>query len=124
MNDIPHDYVLYLFEQPDAFSVDVAAAQALYNPVSVDARMNFSIQGLAARVGPPVAATWIRAVNPDVTYVNGSANASATATAGAGNGTVGASATPLPFTGGAGGLEGGVGLVAFALFGTVVFALF
>lgn len=62
--DIPHDYVLFLFDRPSNFT-PIANAEAFYDASTYngDDRMNFSVPALAAQVGNPIAARYIRVQN-------------------------------------------------------------
>jgi len=59
--DIPHDYVLFLFNRPDDFQ-PIANALEYYDGATYngDNRMNFSVTTLAAQVGNPIAARYFR----------------------------------------------------------------
>lgn len=64
--DEPHNYVIYLFEQPENYKPDLAAAAA-YSDETSFARMNFSIKALEAQVGAPIAANYFMVENENNT---------------------------------------------------------
>lgn len=57
--DIPHDYVEYLFLQPEGYVPPAQVGGELY-PSSGTNRFNFSVTELAAEVGRPLAANWFQ----------------------------------------------------------------
>ncbi|KAI5201850.1 hypothetical protein E4T39_04977 [Aureobasidium subglaciale] len=63
--DEPHNYVLYLFEQPKGFNPAVYLSKN-YDEDSF-ARMNFSIKALEQQVGAPVAANYFLVENENNT---------------------------------------------------------
>jgi phosphatidylethanolamine-binding protein len=64
LNDIPHTYTFYLFDQPANFSLPVwDAGRDYFDARSMD-RMNFSVHALADVAGAPIAANYIRVQNP------------------------------------------------------------
>ncbi|KAK0259608.1 hypothetical protein LTR35_018081 [Friedmanniomyces endolithicus] len=67
LNDIAHTYACYLLPQPDVFTLPSWDAGRGYNPVSVYARMNFSVDAMFVEVGAPIAANYFRAQNPNNT---------------------------------------------------------
>jgi len=114
LNDIAHTYTFYLFQQPANFTLPSWDAGRVFNPISVSARMNFSVTAVADVVGAPLAANYMRVINPNTTapgtFLNG------TCPTGAPNGTV------TPYTGAAIKLQGLASAVVVVL-GYVVFAL-
>lgn len=111
LNDIPHDYVFYLLNQPANFTPPASAVAGVYQSARSTARYNFSIADVVAQVGGPVAANYMRVQN-----MNNTANATATGTgaASASSGVVASSSTgsPIPFTGSA--AAGGIGSTSIA----------
>jgi phosphatidylethanolamine-binding protein (PEBP) family uncharacterized protein len=65
--DIPHDYVLYLFEQPKGYMPDQGAMARYANESDSFARMNFSIKALVDGIGAPFAANYFRVENENNT---------------------------------------------------------
>ncbi|KAK1082833.1 hypothetical protein LTR33_003644 [Friedmanniomyces endolithicus] len=114
LNDIAHTYTFYLFQQPANFTLPSWDAGRVFNPISVSARMNFSVTAVADVVGAPLAANYMRVINPNTTapgtFLNG------TCPIGAPNGTV------TPYTGAAIKLQGMASAVVVVL-GCAVFAL-
>ncbi|KAK4546599.1 hypothetical protein LTR36_001816 [Oleoguttula mirabilis] len=90
LNDIAHTYTLYLFAQPANFELPAWDAGRTYDPISVYARMNFSVEAIAGVAGSPVAANYFRVMDP-------SNNATGTASNGTcpSNTTTTTSATPV-----------------------------
>ncbi|KAK5127753.1 hypothetical protein LTR08_004213 [Meristemomyces frigidus] len=74
LNDIPHTYTLYLFAQPANFELPAWDAGSTYDPISVYARMNFSVEAIAGVAGSPVAADYFRIVNPNNTATGTASN--------------------------------------------------
>lgn len=64
--DEPHNYVLYLFEQPEGWKPDLSKVAAYANESSL-ARMNFSVAALEAQVGKPIAANYFLVENENNT---------------------------------------------------------
>jgi phosphatidylethanolamine-binding protein (PEBP) family uncharacterized protein len=64
--DEPHNYVLYLFEQPEGWMPDLREVAAYAN-VSSFARMNFSVAALEKQVGRPIAASYFLVENENST---------------------------------------------------------
>ncbi|KAH0370277.1 PEBP-like protein, partial [Aureobasidium melanogenum] len=64
--DEPHNYVIYLFEQPEGYKPDLAAQKAYLNETSL-ARMNFSVKALEEQVGKPIAANYFLVQNENNT---------------------------------------------------------
>lgn len=64
--DEPHNYVIYLFEQPEGYKPDFAAMKAYANETSL-ARMNFSVSALEKQVGAPIAANYFMVENENNT---------------------------------------------------------
>lgn len=116
LNDVPHTYTFYLFPQPANFSLPAWDAGRVYNPISVYARMNFSVQAIAAGVGQPLAGNYIRVQNPNNTATGTASNGtcpsslSSNGTNGT-NGTTVASPPAATYTGAATAVERGVGMV-------------
>lgn len=96
LNDIAHTYTFYLFAQPVDFSLPAWDTDRDYNPISVYARMNFSIQAIADIAGAPLAGNYIRVVNPNSTsygtFPNGTCPLNSTKSGGAAS----ASTTGIP----------------------------
>lgn len=126
LNDIPHTYTFYLFAQPANFSLPAWDAGRIYNPISVSARMNFSVTAVAAvpGVGPPLAATYIRVQNPLNNATGTASNGTCLIgnTTSTGNTTTSATPTATPYTGAAAKVQGMVGAVMVGVMG-VAFAL-
>lgn len=61
--DIFHTYVFYLFNQPKSFVPPAAALAGEFQDPNTDARFNFSLSALAAQVGNPVLANYMRIEN-------------------------------------------------------------
>lgn len=57
-DEIYHNYVLYLFEQPPSYVPSEAALNGTYYDQSTDARFNFSITPVVEAVGLPVSANY------------------------------------------------------------------
>lgn len=107
LNDIPHTYTFFLFNQPANFSLPAWDAGRNYSATGSTARMNFSVPAIQAVAGNPVAGNYIRVQNPNNTatgtFVNGTClntvtgagtNATnATSTTGSGSGSSTASAS-------------------------------
>jgi hypothetical protein len=118
LDDVPHTYVFYLFKQPDNFTLPAWDANRVYDPISVYARMNFSVTAVSNIVGDPIAANYFRVVDP---------NNTATGTASYGtctfNSTVMTTASPsATYTGLASKLERGLNM-AMAAVATAAFAM-
>ncbi|KAK1809745.1 hypothetical protein LTR12_015904 [Friedmanniomyces endolithicus] len=114
LNDIAHTYTFYLFRQPSNFTLPSYDAGRVFNPISVSARMNFSVTAVADVVGAPLAANYMRVINPNTTAPGSASNG--TCPTGAPNGTV------TPYTGAATKLQGMASAVVVVL-SLVVFAL-
>ena len=67
LGDEPHNYVLYLFEQPEGWKPDLSKVAAYANASDSFARMNFSVAALEAQVGKPVAANYFLVENENNT---------------------------------------------------------
>lgn len=65
--DEAHNYVLYLFEQPEGWKPGVGAMQRYNNASDSFARMNFSVEALSAQVGRPIAANYFLTENENNT---------------------------------------------------------
>ena len=65
--DEPHNYVLYLFEQPEGWKPDLSKVAAYANASDSFARMNFSVAALEAQVGKPIAANYFLVENENNT---------------------------------------------------------
>ncbi|KAK1055833.1 hypothetical protein LTR74_015369 [Friedmanniomyces endolithicus] len=100
LNDIAHTSTFYLLPQPDNFTVPSWDAGRGYNPVSVYARMNFSVDAMFVEVGAPVTANYFRAQNPNIiakgTASNGTCPLYRTSST---NGSPRSSKTVTPYTG-------------------------
>lgn len=83
LNDIAHTYTFYLFKQPANFTLPAYDAGRDYNPISVYARMNFSVEAVANVAGAPVAANYIRVQNPNNNATGTAPNTTSTASASA-----------------------------------------
>lgn len=124
LNDIPHTYAFYLFNQPANFALPPFDAGRDYVAPSAMDRMNFSVTAISDVVGAPIAANYIRVQNPGNnatgSYDNGTCPASL---AGASGNDTSTGSAPLPsYTGLAGKLESGAGAMLAAL-GAVALAL-
>ncbi|KAG9560556.1 PEBP-like protein, partial [Aureobasidium melanogenum] len=64
--DEPHNYVIYLFEQPEGYKPDLSAA-ATYANFSYLGRMNYSIKALEDQIGAPIAANYFLVENENNT---------------------------------------------------------
>ncbi|THV69654.1 hypothetical protein D6D28_05733 [Aureobasidium pullulans] len=65
--DEAHNYVLYLFEQPEGWKPEVGAMQRYNNASDSFARMNFSVEALSEQVGRPIAANYFLTENENNT---------------------------------------------------------
>ncbi|THZ29090.1 hypothetical protein D6C91_01647 [Aureobasidium pullulans] len=65
--DEAHNYVLYLFEQPEGWKPEVGAMQRYNNAGDSFARMNFSVEALSEQVGRPIAANYFLTENENNT---------------------------------------------------------
>ncbi|KAI4850418.1 hypothetical protein E4T44_02763 [Aureobasidium sp. EXF-8845] len=65
--DEPHNYVLYLFEQPEGWMPDEKAMASYANASDSFARMNFSVAALEKQVGCPIAANYFLVENENNT---------------------------------------------------------
>jgi len=65
--DEPHNYVLYLFEQPEGWMPDQKAMASYANASDSFARMNFSVAALEKQVGCPIAANYFLVENENNT---------------------------------------------------------
>ena len=113
LNDIPHTYTFYLFPQPSNFSLPAWDAGRTYDPISVYARMNFSVKAIADVIGSPIAANYFRVQNPNNNATGTASNGSCPSNS--------TTASPVvPYTGSASVMEWSgklaVGVVALAAF--------
>ena len=112
LNDIPHTYAFYLFNQPANFSLPPYDAGRDYVAPSAMDRMNFSVTAISDIVGAPIAANYIRVQNPGNnatgSYDNGTCPASLSGSSSP-NATSTWSAHIGSYTGLAGKVETGVG---------------
>jgi phosphatidylethanolamine-binding protein (PEBP) family uncharacterized protein len=65
--DEAHNYVLYLFEQPEGWMPDQKAMASYANASDSFARMNFSVAALEKQVGCPIAANYFLVENENNT---------------------------------------------------------
>lgn len=122
LNDIAHTYTFYLFKQPANFTLPAYDAGRDYNPISVYARMNFSVEAVANVAGAPVAANYIRVQNPNNNATGTAPNTTSTASASATTSSTVTYSTPAAYTGAAQRLTAGVGLSLGAI-GAAAFAM-
>ncbi|KAK0900573.1 hypothetical protein LTR02_009117 [Friedmanniomyces endolithicus] len=90
LNDIAHTYTFYLLPQPDNFTLPSWDAGRGYNPVSVYARMNLSVDAMFVEVGTPIAADYFRTASNDTCPLYGTSST---------NGSPRSSTTVTPYTG-------------------------
>lgn len=57
-DELYHNYVLYLFEQPPSYVPSEAALNGTYYDGTADARFNFSLTPIIEAVGLPIAASY------------------------------------------------------------------
>jgi len=123
LNDIPHTYTFYLFNQPANFTLPAWDAGRVYNPISASTRMNFSVFAIADVAGAPIAANYMCIQNPKNnatgTASNGTCPSSATTT----SGSPASTSSVMAYTGGAA-QQAGAGLLAsIVTFGSIVVML-
>lgn len=62
-DELYHNYVLYLFNQPSSYVPSEAALNGTYYDQTTDARFNFSLTPILEAVGSPIAANYFIANN-------------------------------------------------------------